>query len=160
MKKQNQQGFTLIELMIVIAIIGILASIAIPQYQIYTQRTEATTSIAGVRTVQLAIQEFYSTNGTVPANDADLLRFGVDVAGGDFTDIAAANTIISTVTSAYAPAAGAGTADIIITFAAAGVAPVDLAGKTMVIRGQGAAGIISFTVDVSSTLDAKFHPNL
>lgn len=159
MKKQNQQGFTLIELMIVIAIIGILASIAIPQYQIYTQRTEATTAISGIRTVQLAIQEHYSTTGLVPANDAAIAQFGVDAAT-DYVAIAAANPIISTVTTAYAPSAGAGTADIIITFAAAPLAPKDLAGTTMVIRGKGAGGIIGFTVDSSSSLPTKFHPNL
>ena len=47
--KTAQQGFTLIEFMIVIAIIGILASVAIPQYQVYTQRSEVTTSLSAVR---------------------------------------------------------------------------------------------------------------
>jgi type IV pilus assembly protein PilA len=155
MKKQAQQGFTLIELMIVIAIIGILASIAIPQYQIYTQRTEATTSIAGVRTVQLAIQEFYSSNGAEPTAIGDLNQFGIDAQS--LLDIAAANPIINTVTTAYA----AGQADIIILFNDAPNAPADLAGETMVIRGTGTNGIINFAIDTTdSTLDAKFHPNL
>ena len=63
---KKQQGFTLIELMIVVAIIGILAAIAIPAYQDYTQRAqvgEAFTVVSGPKT---AIAEFAQTNGAYP----------------------------------------------------------------------------------------------
>ena len=72
MIKQNQQGFTLIELMIVVAIIGILAAIAIPAYQDYiarSQTAEASTLIGGART---AIEEDVAQTGSFPTSEAYL----------------------------------------------------------------------------------------
>lgn len=165
MKKQIQQGFTLIELMIVIAIIGILASIAIPQYQVYTQRAEATTVISGIRTIQLAVQEHYSNTGLMPADKAALVRYGVGDGVGtnpdDWAGLAAADTMVASITPTFTVAAGVGTTDITILFAATPLAPKDLATKTMIVTGTGtAAGIVGFSIKAASTLEAKFHPNL
>src|ERR1700733_4270588 len=66
--KTIQKGFTLIELMIVIAIIGILAAIAIPAYQNYTIRSQVTEGISLASGWKTAISEYYAQNGSFPSN--------------------------------------------------------------------------------------------
>jgi type IV pilus assembly protein PilA len=66
MLKTMQKGFTLIELMIVIAIIGILAAIAIPAYQNYTIRSQVTEGLSLADGWKTSISEFYAQNGSFP----------------------------------------------------------------------------------------------
>src|SRR5437660_5477791 len=64
--KAVQKGFTLIELMIVVAIIGILAAIAIPAYQDYTIRAQVTEGLNLASSVKASVGEYFANNGTWP----------------------------------------------------------------------------------------------
>ena len=83
MKKAIQKGFTLIELMIVVAIIGILAAIAIPAYQDYTIRAQITEGLNLAGAVKAEISEFYAQNGAWPLN----LGPGVNTLGHTATEV-------------------------------------------------------------------------
>jgi len=71
MKIQNkQQGFTLIELMIVIAIVGILAAIALPAYQDYTVRAKVSEAMVSLAESKTTIAEYFSANNALPLDAA------------------------------------------------------------------------------------------
>jgi type IV pilus assembly protein PilA len=103
-----QQGFTLIELMIVVAIIGILAAIAIPAYQDYIARSQMSEALNLSDGVKTAVAEYWGSNGTYPADNT---------AAGT----AAANTITGKYVAQVAIAGGVITATMKATGVSQGI---------------------------------------
>ena len=115
-KQPLQRGFTLIELMIVVAIIAILAAIAIPAYQNYLIRAQVTEGMTLADGAKVAVWDFVSNTGRFPANNqsaglatntslAGKYVSEVDVAGGKITSTfgGQANTAINTQTLVLSP---------------------------------------------------------
>jgi type IV pilus assembly protein PilA len=94
--KQMQKGFTLIELMIVVAIIGILAAIAIPAYQDYTIRSQVTEGLSLAGAAKAAVAESYSQTGQAPVNRtlAGMSNVETDTTGKYVTEVRVTNGTI------------------------------------------------------------------
>ncbi|ENT0702549.1 prepilin-type N-terminal cleavage/methylation domain-containing protein, partial [Neisseria gonorrhoeae] len=91
-----QKGFTLIELMIVIAIVGILAAVALPAYQDYTARAQVSEAILLAEGQKSAVTEYYLNNGKWPAdNGAAGVASASDIKGKYVKEVKVANGVVT-----------------------------------------------------------------
>ena len=134
---QKQQGFTLIELMIVVAIIGILAAFAIPAYQDHTIRAKVTEGLSLASAGKTAISEYFASNGTMPGNNTQ--------AGMAIPENISGNSVDN------------------VTVLANGVIEVDfstvqIAGSTLQLTPQTAAGKVVWDC-TGGNLEGKYRPS-
>ena len=130
MKKQLQKGFTLIELMIVVAIIGILASIALPAYQDYTVRAKVSEGAIAASSLKVGVAEMFADSG-LPG----IVAYGVEVAA----EVTAGTILTPKITGV----AVGGTGDITITMN--GIAQLTATTSTIGYRPMIGGAVLSAT---------------
>jgi len=122
----TQKGFTLIELMIVVAIIGILAAVAIPAYLDYAVRTQVGEGLNLSAGAKVAVSEYYQERGAYPVNNTQAgLALANQIAGNYVATVAVINGVITLTYSSATPQ----TANVKIDTATLTLTPNDLGGS-------------------------------
>lgn len=102
-----QKGFTLIELMIVVAIIGILAAVALPAYQDYTKRARVSEALSLMSGAKASVTEYFSANNTWPADNATAgLATATSISGNSVKSVTVAGSTITAAVSSNVQTGG------------------------------------------------------
>lgn len=146
--KTIQKGFTLIELMIVVAIIGILAAVALPAYQDYTVRAKMSEALLAGSAGKTVIAEFFQNKGYMP---------------NDGTSVSWQSIITNKVAGTSYTKTSDSEGTITVTLAGGGAVHKDVDNKTVDFKGSGNSGngIINWTClsGASSGVNPKYLPS-
>jgi type IV pilus assembly protein PilA len=141
--KRVQQGFTLIELMIVVAIIGILAAVALPAYRDYSVRAKVSELLLAASSAKTSVAEYVNTNGVMPdtASVAIESQTSKYVASSGYTGTSASSGYIEVTATAAEPA---------------------INGAQLRLQGVATGGQVVWTCNTSGTgtpIQAKYLPS-
>jgi type IV pilus assembly protein PilA len=149
MKRQLQQGFTLIELMIVVAIIGILAAVALPAYQDYTKRAKMSEVILAASACRTTITEVYQSGSQSTMSGGN---WGCESSAASSKYVARIATDANGKVTVTSQAIGTGAdGDVVLL-------PADSAGTAMVYSGTSQAIFKWICGATGTTVEAKFLP--
>jgi len=147
--KNTQQGFTLIELMIVVAIIGILAAIAVPAYQDYSLRAKMSEVINFASSAKTAVSEAYISSGSLPTSNSE--------AGLDETKTNISSTYVEYV-SIGGDNAGANSGDGVVEIGIKGTGNTTLDGAYLVLIPTTSASGVTWACGASTSDVYKWLP--
>ena len=137
--RKKQQGFTLIELMIVVAIIGILASFAMSAYQRYTIRAQVSEGLILSASVKAAVAEYFMDRGAWPANNAAAGLVDQNLIIGKYT-------------------ANVGVANNVIAITYGNAAHAQIFNETVELTGISNLGSVSWTCASGGVIEDKYVP--